>query len=170
MQTTKGLKLIGQGSFTKCYQLNSTTVLLKSTDPIKEAMACGWFPDSSLFPVVENSAIDGCYEMEFYPRTRGLKTRLDSDQWQLYKDLKQLFDNRPFISNKYDAYSTWYNIFEQLENEEVKEDLQSALDACCNFGSDINFEISPRNVAVKNGKLILLDCFFSITALEKTRK
>jgi hypothetical protein len=42
-----------------------------------------------------------------------------------------------------------------------------ALDACANYGNDVCFEISPRNVAVKNGKLVLMDCFFMADKLQE---
>lgn len=169
MNTTKGLKLIGKGSFTKCYQLNDTTVLLKSEDPVKECMAYGWFPDSDLFPKVEFSSISGFYEMEFYPRVKSLKNNLDDDQYQIYKDLRLAMSNIDFVLNIHDSYQKVYDAFDQLDNEELKEIMLEALDACTNCGSDVAFEISPRNVAVKNGKLILLDVFFMKSALNKVR-
>lgn len=169
MNTTKGLKLIGKGAFTKCYKLNDTTVLLKSTDPIKECMAFDWFPDHPLFPKVSHSAIDGCYEMEFYPRVTSLKKNLDGDQYQIYKDLRDVFNNIGFSNNIYDSYDLCYKAFNQIENEELKELMLEALDACTNCGSDIAFEISPRNVAVKDGKLVLLDVFFMKSELNKIR-
>lgn len=169
MNTTKGLKLIGKGTFTKCYELNDTTVLLKSSDPIKECMAHGWFPESGLFPKVEFSAIDGFYEMEFYPRVKSLKNSLDTDQYQIYKDLQEVMKNIKYSDNMYDSCDLVYDAFEQIENEELKEVMIEALHACTNYGSDVAFEISPRNVAVKNGKLILLDVFFMKSALNKVR-
>ncbi|UZT50044.1 hypothetical protein [Enterobacter phage 01_vB_Eclo_IJM] len=48
-------------------------------------------------------------------------------------------------------------------------DVLMALDACANFGSDIQFEISPRNVRAVNGKLILVDCFFLVSKLQEVR-
>lgn len=169
MKTTKGLKLIGKGAFTKCYQLNDTTVLLKSEDPVKECMAHGWFPDSDLFPKVEFSSIDGFYEMEFYPRVKSLKNNLNDDQYQIYKDLRVAMSNLDYVLNIHDSYEKVYNVFAQLDNEELKETMLEALNACSNCGSDVAFEISPRNVAVKNGKLILLDVFFMKSALNKVR-
>lgn len=169
MKTTKGLKLIGKGAFTKCYQLNDTTVLLKSEDPVKECMAHGWFPDSDLFPKVEFSSIDGFYEMEFYPRVKSLKNNLNDDQYQIYKDLRVAMNNVSYTGNMYDSYQAVYNAFNQLDDEELKETILEALDACANCGSDVAFEISPRNVAVKNGKLILLDVFFMKSALNEVR-
>lgn len=169
MNTTKGLKLIGKGAFTKCYQLNDNTVLLKSEDPIKECMAHGWFPDSDLFPKVEFSSIDGCYEMEYYPRVRSLKNSLDPDQYQIYKDLREVFNNLETSINIYDGMNLIYKSFCQIENEELQETMIEALHSCGNYGSDVGFEISPRNVAVKNGKLILLDVFFMKSVLNKVR-
>ena len=167
MKTTKGLKLIGKGSFTKCYLLNNTTVLLKSVDPIKEAMAYNWFPDSELFPEVLFSSLDGYYEMKYYPKVTSLKNNLDSDQWLIYKQLRAL--EIPFDRNDYNRYDNLYKLFGTLENNELREIMQDALGACSNYGTKIGFEISPRNVACKNGKLILLDCFFMVDKLKEVR-
>ena len=45
-----------------------------------------------------------------------------------------------------------------------------ALRACSNYGSDVGFEISPRNIFIDNGNLILADCFFIISQAEEIRK
>lgn len=163
------MKLIGKGSFTKAYLQDNGKVLLKSVDPIKECMAFGWFPEHRLFPAVEQ--IDtGMYEMQYYPKVASLKQNLTAEDWALYKELKALFDAYQAPSNKYDGYSTWYTAFADSDlPEEIKEVLLGALDACSNMGPDIMFEISPRNVAVDNGRLVLLDCFFQTSMLQKVR-
>ena len=176
MSAIKGLKLIGKGAFTKCY-LNTceTSVTLVTCDPIKEVMAMGWFPEHELFPTAEH--VDYCevtdrniYTMEYYPRTKGLKNVLDADQYEIYKTLRKVMDNIKHTVNIHDSYSSVYEAFEGIQDEELKEVMIEALEACSNMGSDIAFEISPRNVAVKNGKLILLDCFFSKETLNKVRQ
>ena len=175
MTTVKGLKLLGKGAFTKCY-LNTceTSVTLISCDPIKECMSNGWFPESELFPTVEY--VDYCektdrkiYTMEYFPRTKGLKNVLDTDQWETYKTLRSVMDSIKFSVNIHDSYSNTLEAFDTIENEELKEVMIEALKACINYGSDVAFEISPRNVAVKNGKLILLDCFFMKSTLNQVR-
>lgn len=40
-----------------------------------------------------------------------------------------------------------------------RDHLLAAIDALYNYGDDVCFEISPRNVTAHKGKLILLDCF-----------
>ncbi len=161
----KGLKLIGKGSFTKCY-LNTceTTVTLVSRDSIKECMANGWFPDHELFPKV--TLVDtlesgnSVYTMEYYPRNRGLKGHLDVDQWVIYQTLRSTMDSIRYTGNKFDSYSCVYEAFCNIEDEGLQEVMIEALNSCADYGSDVCFEISPRNVAVKDGKLVLLDCFF----------
>ena len=78
-------------------------------------------------------------------------------------------NNVSYTMNMYDSYQAVYNAFNQLDDEELKETMLEALDACTNCGSDVAFEISPRNVAVKDGKLILLDVFFMKSALNEVR-
>lgn len=167
-------KMIGKGTFTTAYMWGTDEVLLKSTDHIKEVMAHGWFPESPLFPVVRPTDTQGEYLMEYYPRTRGLKGPLDAEEYQLYKELRFLFSEFKVPSNKHDLYHKWYKTFEaypfsHTDAEDIRGALLEALDACSNYGTDVNFEISPRNVAVKDGKLILLDCFFLTTQLNQVR-
>ena len=52
---------------------------------------------------------------------------------------------------------------------EEKEAICAHIQGLRDYGEDICFEISPRNVAVDNGKLILLDCFFKRSALDELR-
>lgn len=164
------MKLIGKGSFTKAYVQDNGKVLLKSIDPIKECMASGWFPEHRLFPSVE-MVDEGMYEMQYYAKVTSLKQNLSSEDWALYKELKALYDAYEAPTDKYDGYSSWYTVFSSSElPEEIKEVLLEALDACSNIGSDIMFEISARNVAVDNGRLVLLDCFFQTSMLEQVRK
>lgn len=160
---------IGQGTFTKCY-LNddNKTVTLHSTDYIKECMSLNWFPESRLFPEITSND-DNSYTMEYYPRVRSLKNTLNERDWKLYQILRKL--TIQFSRNTHDSFSLWHEQFKTIpdEYEEEREDIAGALDACGNYGSDIGFEISPRNVAVKDGQLIMLDCFFSISQLKSTR-
>lgn len=162
-------KLIGKGAFTKAYLLDSGRVMLKSCCPIKECMALGFFPEHRLFPKM-NMIECGMYEMEYYPRVKSLKNSLDAEDYELYKELRQIAQNAGHPANIYDSYSALYKAFEASDLEdEVKEVMLEALDGCANCGSDIGFEISPRNVAVKDGKLVLLDVFFSKGTLKKVR-
>lgn len=163
-------KLIGRGSFTKAYLREDGKVLLVSRCPIKECMAMGWFPDSPLFPELERIGAENNhaqYLMEYLPRPRSLKQNLDPDQWQIYKDLKGLADSVTSSNRMHDYFSIWHKQFDKLEDPELRETMKDALDACANFGSDIGFEISPRNVSAKDGKLILLDCFFQFSMMKR---
>ena len=166
------MKLIGKGAFTKAY-LNDDgkTVTLYSVCPIKEGMALGWFPESPLFPKLERidylDSGEGVYIMEYYPKVKSLKNTLSPNQYAIYRELRGL--NIPLTQNPYDGYQELYNAFKTLKNRRVREIMLYALDSCVNYGSDIGFEISPRNVAVKNKKLVLLDCFFIKSKLNEVR-
>ena len=171
MTSTKGLKLIGKGAFTKAFLNVDNSVILVSCCPIKECMSNGWFPDSELFPKLErvDSDVYSTYTMEYYPRLKGeLKANLDADQYAIYKTLRAF--NDIYTINQFNRVEAIYKAFEGINDEVLKDVMLEALEACSNYGSDIGFEISPRNVAVKNGKLILLDCFYHIGTLTKVRK
>ena len=151
------MKLIGQGSFTKAYLKENGRVFLDSTDPVKECMSLGWFPENRMFPTIER--LENGYEMDFYERPKGLKNNLSARQWSFYKALRALDVTVHCI---YESLYAWEKAFANLPakfNKE-KDDLIEALNACSNYGQDVCFEISPRNVAVKGKRLVLLDCFF----------
>ena len=163
------LKLIGTGAFTKAYLRQSDNrVVLKSCCPIKDCMAMGWFPTSRLFPKLTCTEHE-TYVMKYYPKVSSLKNNLDPDQYRIYKDLRKLHIQGWRQTNDYDSFSHWYKAFEKLENRKLSKVMCEAIEACSNYGSDIKFEISPRNVAVNNGKLVLLDVFYSISKLNEVR-
>jgi len=153
------MKLIGKGTHTKAYLRDDGKVQLHSNDPVKEVMALGWFPSCELFPIIE--LIDtGVYEMDYYPYHSSLKNNLEPEQWQLYQDLRHLYHSVVNTKNPQDMYAYLHNHFDKLLDKRIVLLLQEALLACSNYSTAIIFEISPRNVKVNNGKLILLDCFY----------
>ncbi len=169
MKNLKGLKVIGKGAFSKCWlNADNVTVTLKSVCPVKEVMAMGWFPDSTLFPTLKRD--DDSYIMKYYPRVSSLRDNLDSTEYELYKELRAVHLSYNVPSNQYDGYQVLYDAFSKLGNEDLREAMLAALDSVANCGSDIGFEISPRNVATDNGKLVLLDVFYMQSALAKVRK
>ena len=171
---TKG-KLIGKGAFSYVYD-QGEEVFIESIDPIKECMAHGWFPDHPLFPVVEFSDKESCwddyycYTMKKYNKVKSLKSALEPDQYQLYKELVNIFKSVPINGKSYDGLNIIIGLFNNSSlSDEIKEVMIEAAEACGNYGSDVGFEISPRNVAADNGKLVLLDVFFIKSALRRQR-
>lgn len=165
------MKLIGKGSFTKAYLKNNKTVLLKSIDPIKECMSFGWFPSSRLFPKIKRITTNddnvSLYEMKYYPKVKSLKQNLKLKEYEKYKELRSL-DIR-YSVNPHDSFFNTRDAFKKIKNRTLRKHMIDAIEACSNYGGDIAFEISPRNVAVNNGNLVLLDCFFKISTLRETR-
>ena len=158
-----------KGSFTKAY-LYDDKVILSSVDSVKECMAHGWFPDSDLFPDVKFSALDvpdyddsRVYESPRYIQARSLKSILDAENYALYMTLRDMWQSMTWDYKN--AYN-WQDDFHSAVNDaslsdSVKESLTEAYDALLSYSHKVRFEISPRNVAAtKDGKLILLDCFF----------
>ena len=159
------MKKLGKGMFTTAYLLPDGRVKLKSCDPIKECMALGWFPNHRLFPKIERGDEENVYFMDFYERPKSLKKTLTPRQYRLYRLLRE-------IGEKYLAWKSYDSLTEHFEAmatefKAEREAMLDALQACSSYGQDVMFEISPRNVAVKGGKLILLDCFFMKSAWRK---
>ncbi|AGO47451.1 hypothetical protein Phi19:3_gp047 [Cellulophaga phage phi19:3] len=151
--------IIGKGLFSTAYmQEDKKTVVLKSTDYIKECMANNWFPESKHLPQIEIIE-QYLYKMPLYNRPKSLKNNLKPSQYKIYKELRGL--SIGFIENRHHLMDAWHKEFDKITNKTIRNLLKECLDACANYGSDIQFEISPRNVAIDNkGNLILLDCFF----------
>jgi hypothetical protein len=166
-------KLIGKGAFSKAYLLPSGDVELVSVDPVKECMALWGLGDSYLWPQIEcvDYRDDGTqvYKMPHYPKVKSIKTALEPRQYELYKALRNL--EGTFCANPNLLSDELRKQFETLPDEfsAEKEALLEAVDALGNYGTDLKFEISPRNVSVINGKLVLLDVFFFVSQLNQVR-
>lgn len=168
----KGYKKIGRGSFSTVYRKgNEPSVLIVSTDPVKECMGLGWFPKSRLFPKINRMSYndDGSqtYTMQYYGKVTSLKKQLNKKSYQIYKALRDI--PIPQVED-YLLYEAWIKAFTTMPKEfkRVGEILSEAVDALTNYGSDVCFEISPRNIAAtKSGNLVLLDCFFMRSELIK---
>lgn len=161
-------KIIGKGRFSTAYQ-NKAVVYIKSQDPVKECFAL--FPvNSSYFPKVSVSDLpEFDYKMPLYNKVRAPKKQLNDRSITIYQELRELFKNNMVSFNKKESgYATWYRLFSGIKSSiAVKNALIATIDNLANYGDDICFEISPRNIATtKSGNLILLDCFFLKCALK----
>jgi hypothetical protein len=170
MKTT-GMKEIGRGVFSTVYQHGRNKVLIKSRDSVKECMAMGWFPTSPMFPALKRVGSSDCgefqlYEEKFYPKVKSLKSALSSFEWEFYRELRVI--NEEWKDPKISWYQHFQGRFASLPGKfhHKRDRLLEALDGLSNYGEDMVFEISPRNVTVHNKKLVLLDCFFMESQLK----
>lgn len=167
----KDLPLIGRGMFTRCYRYSKKEALCISCDPTKECIALGWTPTSRFIPEIEKLDYDGIfslYKMPLYEKPKSLKGSLNKSDYRFYSDLRNLKVDYDLNSHR------WiYNIVRAVEQSKLhyaRKDLMiSFAESMANFGHELRFEISPRNVAVKNGKLILLDVFFFADKMRAVR-
>ena len=170
------MQKIGQGSFSTAWLLNESTVLIHSVDYVKECASYGWVPESRLFPEIERIEDPSdqtnlrAYTMEYFPKVKSLKDNLEPREWLLYQTLRKI--SVPYCEKDHDLSDRLISQFEGIPDEfEIeRESLLEMIDSLANYGSDACFEISPRNVSCKNGKLILLDCFFMKSQLIESRK
>ena len=152
-----------KGHFTKAYLYNeSNEVILESRCNVKEYMALGWFPQSSLFPAITFSELTTdkdefkVYKMPLYTtNSRSVKSILCKEDYEnIYLPLRSILYPKNYIDFKSQLISIGVS-------EEVIETIIEAYAACMNYSTDIGWEISPRNIAATpEGKLVLLDCFF----------
>lgn len=179
-----GFKNIGKGAFTNCYDMLDGKVLLETVDPQKEAIACNWFPESKLLPTIEDAPAKynsekmrgGSYLQYYispkYNKVRGYKQDLKPIDQKRYQELKKFYDNLPVPpDNKHYCLDVLRdNLNSAKMRPMLKELLNDCFDAMANYGSDIWFEISPRNIATDaKGNMILLDCFYMIGKLNDVR-
>ena len=171
----KGLKQIGKGSFSTVYKKTSNKVLIKSNDKAKECFSHGWGNNSKLFPNIERldyleSEDKNLYEMKYYPKCIAPKQQLNKKSYERYLLLRNLANNF-LVPNMHDGFNKLYELFSNINDKYLKDSLIEAIEGLSNYGSDIAFEISPRNISyTKSGNLILLDCFFFKSDLLKLRK
>ena len=163
---TAGLKVIGRGQWTTCFKLNDKEVLLRSEDGIKEAISFNWGFDSPVFPKL--TRVDQClYTSKYYPKVVSLKKALKPKQYEIYRELRALTVGYNY--KDYDLSNLWRRQFATISNKRVREALISGIEGASNYGSDVSFEISPRNIAVDKGMLVLLDVFFIQSALKRNK-
>lgn len=159
-------KLIGKGKFTKVYKFTSRQVILKSTDPVKEAMALGFFPKSNLFPNIQffdSMKYNDFQYIAYYDKDlkeTSVFPKLNAYYKNMYRELRKM----EFSIGKKDFYIA-IDSLKGIKKYHL-EALKKAFEAITNYvdEEDIKFEISPRNVSTRNGRLILNDCFYVTTA------
>lgn len=179
-RVTKGLPMIGKGLFSYVYYIKEgqqDRALIATCDTLKECYSLGWMPekDDSLpcfFPQ-DVRKIDTCddgnyclYSMPLYTCMSSLKECLLPEAYAVYQALRKL-QTRLF------GLAVWDAVKEIQKDtnlpEPVKEMLIDGLEAMGNYGTDIGIEVSPRNVAVSEGKLVLLDIFYIRSMALKVR-
>jgi hypothetical protein len=163
-------KCIGKGSFSTVYKHPSKQkkVLIVSSDKAKEAIA-DEIAYSDMLPKIKKIGFASdneadcrrLYESIYYDKVRAPKQQLSKKAYQQYVQLRKAVDNIKQPLNIYDSYNRVYTAFEKIKDKNLREEMISILDGFSNYGSDVSFEISPRNIAIGNYKsLVLLDCFF----------
>ena len=161
-QPQENLTYIGKGLFSTAYlKEDQKTVLVKSCCPIKEAIALGFFPESKLFPRIKRIDYDeySTYELPYYSKSGYLKNVTYEPHRKLYKELRNLFED--IRIQPYDYGLLRNKLYEHISSKHFRTIMIDALDGCTNYGSDIGFEFTPRNLKVDSkGRLVLLDCFF----------
>jgi len=170
MTTSFKRKLIGKGTFTKAYQVGENEVEVVSFCPAKECYAL-FSQGNDFAPVMERvdylDSGEGVYAMPLYPKVTAPKKQLNDESYNVYKVLRD-------IGNAWDMN---YNKFCDLVNastllDDIKEAVLDLAGDVCNVIDcyDLGFEISPRNISVKeDGSLVMLDCFFSRKLLRSTQ-
>lgn len=184
--------LIWRGHFSKFYKY-WTRYFLKSDDIIKEAYAINslwnqyrnWkkrkhFSNLTIsnesIPGIKNDMC-GFYETELYFPIN--KTN-HPDAYLTFKKIKIIWDKYSYERAKYSFNKfeskpcAWTDkivtaiCWDKTIPKKLREELREVFDIVLNLGSEISFEISPRNIKVdKDWNLILLDVFFDSYQLKK---
>ena len=111
------------------------------------------------------------YYIYLWQKAMSLKAALKPVEWEFYQKLRETQSNiNPFLDD-YKALDSLQSLIKALPSKYARKKaaLLGAIDALTNYGQDIRFEISPRNVAAHNGNLILLDCFFMAEKAKEVR-
>lgn len=147
------MRLLGRGKWTRCYKLNEKRVLLKSSDIIKNIMSDRAFPKSKYFPSIRQTQTCGEYTAPLYERITAPKQQLLPEEYAKYLDLCRA------IEYSYCPITA----IEKIKHVGMRKAVERAYTTLIeDFGLDgVHLEVSPRNIASKQGKLILLDIFFT---------
>lgn len=183
MDSLLTLPQLGKGLFSRCYKLDNSTVLIESYDPIKAAMADGKFPKSKLFPKVHHATNPfgrgyPFYKMKLYdlpkrPTRKWLQSNLEEEQFALFSLLSELRQDVQDAAAWKDGTSrqqVWTDAYNDYLEPKHAKILVKAHRVCCEVGETIMLDCLPKNVAVDDGKLILLDCFYSSRTHSKYRR
>lgn len=190
----KGFKRIGRGSKTVAYRLGgkengSGDVYIRTADPVKECMWCGFMPDSPLLPVIEHVDewdLNFDASMKYYENTgKKFKVKNLNEESKIIYDGLQTLLRISYASNyeegleefrKKGSSKVTMNVsrldrfIKALDwfggsigvSDDTLNDLYHMTNAIRNY-SDSNhafFEMQQFNLAEDDGQLILLDCFY----------
>lgn len=159
-------KLIGSGSFTRVYQSGTLeTVEVVSVCKAKLAYA-EMSQDNKFAPKIEKTEEEFHYIMPLYPQVMymDLMECLDDRSSLLYSELRRLHCS--------DYFAFCEAIHDLNIAYEDKEEIRALARDVANYIDPdyLVFEIRPQNVTHDGkGNLILLDCFFCRSLLNKVR-
>lgn len=183
--------LIWRGFFSKFYKYWDR-YFLKTNDIVKEAYARdslwnnhSWkkrkhFPNlissNETIPGIKND-MSWFYETELYFSMNKVD---HPEACLIFKKIKSIYDkyNKERLTYSFAKFESkscaWTDKIvtdvcsDKTLPKKLREELQEVFDIVLNLGSEISFEISPRNIKVdKDWNLILLDVFFDSSQLKK---
>lgn len=161
-------KILGKGTFSVCRDNQDGTVTLTSVCPCKFNLFYVSELQSSRFPKVKHMDTESRgnfkitkYVMKKYDKLKSVKSNLLPAEYAFYKELKKI-EQDYHKSLDFRLINLEYLINKSnLHYKRKKLLIDSAYAAVGgNRVAKLGFEIAKRNLAVANGKLILLDVFF----------
>jgi len=152
-------------TFSECGKFAKIT----SQDMAKECLVMWGYGESDMWPEIERQydmetqdSDDQVFVMPKYDQPRSLKAALLPEEWEKYQALRKT----PWHMAGYGKFCELYRLAQTLPYG-LSDVICEALDSLANYGDTWAIEVSPRNVAVKNGRLILLDIFYDRKALRR---
>lgn len=154
-------------TFSDCGKFAKVT----TQDMAKECHALWGFGESDMWPEIERvhdmenpTSDDQVFVMPKYDQPRSLKSALLPEEWAKYQALRKC----PWHMVGYRKFFDLYKLAQTLPHG-LDSVICEALDSLANYGDTWAIEVSPRNVAVKDGRLILLDIFYDRKVLRGKR-
>ena len=165
-------KRIGRGSFSAVFddEDNKDQVIAISVCPQKEAMSLGLFPCGRRWPKVTRHHDSGLntrycdeaqvYTMPKYTKVTAPKRQLSPVDYKAYRQVLALCNE---VNQYRDICDSHFNrLAFGLCSHALATQIVGASRAMLQYSSEIELEISPRNVATgPSGGLIFLDLFFA---------
>lgn len=163
----KPVKLLGTGAFSEAFRMSSGDVVVKSSCPVKEVASTGGLPDHWLFPRIDKLG-NGLYLMPEYDEFS--YHELNGGDRLIYHALDQAYrDHYNTYHSSCVSYSQALRIaFEKIKTPWLRSLMLEAHDGLASIiGESLCFEVPEHNLGLHNGKLVLLDVFFSHDELDK---
>ena len=157
---------IGSGSWSSCFVQQDGTVVIKSKDFCKKLMSKEGWPKHRTWPKLKCIRLETDTEEPLYQMERleiiskcsevYIKSNLSKRQYRWYKVLQEI----DMLGGSIERQKTTLTQKIPKEFHREMKRIFEALEYIWSLEGEANFECQDFNLAIKDGYVVLLDCFY----------